>query len=156
MITGDHALSAAAIARELGLHGAVLTATGLDRIDVAELSRRIEDSAVFARVAPEHKVNILQALKVRGHVVAMTGDGGTAFNRQLFDNRKLWLALAAVLVLQAVVVNWGASPGRLRLRVVAPGRLVAGHRHCGQRAVAGRCAQARGACLAHVRGILGA
>ena len=75
MITGDHAITAGAIARELGLHGAVLTGAELDRIDVAELSRHIEETAVFARVAPEHKVKIVQALKARGHVVAMTGDG---------------------------------------------------------------------------------
>ncbi len=75
MVTGDHALTAAAIACELGLHGAVLTGAELDRIDVVELARRIEDTAVFARVAPEHKVKIVQALKARGHVVAMTGDG---------------------------------------------------------------------------------
>ena len=75
MITGDHAITAGAIARELGLHGAVLTGAELERIDVAELSRHIEDTAVFARVAPEHKVKIVQALKARGHVVAMTGDG---------------------------------------------------------------------------------
>ena len=75
MITGDHAITAAAMARELGLQGAVLTGAELDRIDVTELSRHIEDTAVFARVAAEHKVKIVQALKARGHVVAMTGDG---------------------------------------------------------------------------------
>jgi Ca2+-transporting ATPase len=75
MITGDHAITAAAIARELGLHGTVLTGAELDRIDIDELSRHIEATAVFARVAPEHKVKIVQALKTRGHVVAMTGDG---------------------------------------------------------------------------------
>lgn len=75
MITGDHAITAAAIARELGLKGAVLNGAELDSIDVAELSRHIEETAVFARVAPEHKVKIVQALKARGHVVAMTGDG---------------------------------------------------------------------------------
>ena len=75
MITGDQGITAAAIAKELGLQGAVLTGAQLDRIDAAELSDRIEETAVFARVAPEHKVMIVQALKARGHVVAMTGDG---------------------------------------------------------------------------------
>ena len=79
MITGDHAITAAAIARELELElefeGNVLTGAELDRIDIDALSRHIEETAVFARVAPEHKVKLVQALKARGHVVAMTGDG---------------------------------------------------------------------------------
>ncbi len=75
MITGDHAATAAAIAHELDLQGAVLTGSELDHIDAAELSQRVEETTVFARVAPEHKVKIVQALKTRGHIVAMTGDG---------------------------------------------------------------------------------
>ena len=75
MITGDHGLTAAAIARELGLDGRVLTGAELDGIDAEALSRCVEETTVFARVAPDHKVRIVQALKARGHVVAMTGDG---------------------------------------------------------------------------------
>lgn len=75
MITGDHKVTAAAVARELGLHGEVVTGADLDRMDEAELARRINDIAVFARVAPQHKVKIVQALKKAGHVAAMTGDG---------------------------------------------------------------------------------
>ena len=77
MITGDHAITAAAIARELELEleGNVLNGAELDRIDIEALSRHIEATAVFARVSPEHKVELVQALKTRGHVVAMTGDG---------------------------------------------------------------------------------
>ncbi len=75
MVTGDHKLTAAAIARDLGLEGEALTGAELDAIAPGELSKRIETTAVFARVAPEHKVKIVQVLKGRGHVVAMTGDG---------------------------------------------------------------------------------
>ncbi len=75
MITGDHRLTAAAIARELGLEGEVLTGGELDALSDAELDERIERVAVFARVHPAQKVRIVQVLKHRGHVVAMTGDG---------------------------------------------------------------------------------
>ena len=75
MITGDHRDTAAAIARELGITGDVVTGADLDRMSPAELSERIEGIGVFARVAPEHKVAIVQALTDRGHVAAMTGDG---------------------------------------------------------------------------------
>ena len=75
MITGDHGLTAGTIARDLGLEGDLLTGAELDVLSDAELSARIEQVAVFARVAPEHKVKIVRTLKGLGHVVAMTGDG---------------------------------------------------------------------------------
>ncbi|MGE4280486.1 MAG: cation-translocating P-type ATPase [Magnetospirillum sp.] len=75
MITGDHKVTAAAIGRLLGLEGAVLTGAELDRMDDAQLAEQVEQVAVFARVAPEHKVRIVAALQARGHVAAMTGDG---------------------------------------------------------------------------------
>ena len=75
MITGDHKDTAAAIARDLGLQGDVITGAELDAMDATRLAQIIEGVAVFARVVPEHKVKIVQALKAKGHVVAMTGDG---------------------------------------------------------------------------------
>jgi len=75
MITGDHADTAAAIARELHIEGEVVTGTELDGTAEEQLAARIDGIGVFARVAPEHKVAIVRALTGRGHVVAMTGDG---------------------------------------------------------------------------------
>ncbi len=75
MITGDHKVTAAAVARELGLSGEVVTGAELDAMAEGELARRVDDIAVFARVAPQHKVKIVRALKAKGHVAAMTGDG---------------------------------------------------------------------------------
>ena len=75
MITGDHPVTAAAIARDLGLEGEVHEGRALDGLDAPALAALVERSAVFARVAPEHKMRIVDSLKARGHVVAMTGDG---------------------------------------------------------------------------------
>ncbi|MBM3659093.1 MAG: cation-transporting P-type ATPase [Actinobacteria bacterium] len=75
MITGDHAVTAAAIAADLGIEGGVLTGADLDRMTEAEVSERIDEIGVFARVAPEHKVLLVRVLRDRGEVVAMTGDG---------------------------------------------------------------------------------
>ncbi len=75
MITGDHAATARTIAAELGITGEVITGRELDQLTVDELATRIEGIGVFARVAPEHKVAIVEALQERNHVVAMTGDG---------------------------------------------------------------------------------
>jgi Ca2+-transporting ATPase len=75
MITGDHQLTAAAIARELGLPGQVVSGAELDGMDEAALVSRVNGIAVFARVSPTHKVRIVRALKAAGQVVAMTGDG---------------------------------------------------------------------------------
>ncbi|MDB5868596.1 MAG: putative cation transport ATPase [Polaromonas sp.] len=75
MITGDHRDTGMAIARELGLEGAAITGAELDRMDDRQLASAVDGIAVFARVAPRHKVMIVQALQAKGHVVAMTGDG---------------------------------------------------------------------------------
>ncbi|MBX3272910.1 MAG: calcium-translocating P-type ATPase, SERCA-type [Sandaracinaceae bacterium] len=78
MITGDHAVTAAAIARELGLWSEdALAMTGAQLADTTEqeLEARIERVAVFARTTAEQKLRIVRALQRRGHVAAMTGDG---------------------------------------------------------------------------------
>ncbi len=78
MITGDHAATALAIGKRLAIAGenaGVLTGSELERLSEAELSQKIFDYQIFARVAPEHKVKIVKAFQRRGMVVAMTGDG---------------------------------------------------------------------------------
>jgi calcium-translocating P-type ATPase len=75
MITGDHVATARAIADRFGLAGRSLTGRQLDALDDDELARAAGEGAVFARVAPEHKLRLVRALQSRGQVVAMTGDG---------------------------------------------------------------------------------
>ena len=75
MITGDHRVTAAAIARELGLSGETHEGRELDGLNQNEIAALIANSSVFARVAPAHKMRIVEALQAQGHVVAMTGDG---------------------------------------------------------------------------------
>lgn len=78
MITGDHAITALAIARELGIaneHSKALSGQDLEQMSDEELAEVVEDISVFARVSPEHKVRIVEALKAKGHITAMTGDG---------------------------------------------------------------------------------
>ncbi|TNE90833.1 MAG: cation-translocating P-type ATPase [Deltaproteobacteria bacterium] len=77
MITGDYAATAQSIAAQAGLAGAdrVITGPELDALDDTDLAERIADAAVFARVVPAQKLRLVQALKARGEVVAMTGDG---------------------------------------------------------------------------------
>ncbi len=76
MITGDYPGTARAIARAAGLdHDNVLTGADLDTLPADELARHLRDTCVFARVVPEQKLKLVNALKANGEVVAMTGDG---------------------------------------------------------------------------------
>lgn len=78
MITGDHPLTASYIARELGIaphRSRIITGRELDSMSVEQLESVVEEVPVYARVSPEHKLKIVQALQNHGHIVAMTGDG---------------------------------------------------------------------------------
>ncbi len=78
MITGDHPATALAVARQSGVAGEqdrVVTGAQLDALSDEELSAQVEKLPVYARVSPEHKLRVVKALKARGEVVAMTGDG---------------------------------------------------------------------------------
>jgi P-type Ca2+ transporter type 2C len=78
MITGDHQLTARAIAANLGIAGAndeVLIGQQLEKLSQPELQEQVDRVNIYARVAPEHKLRIVQALQAQGEIVAMTGDG---------------------------------------------------------------------------------
>jgi P-type Ca2+ transporter type 2C len=78
IITGDHLLTAKAIGGEMGIYhqgDMVLTGSDLEKMSDEEFLNIVEDVVIYARVSPEHKLRIVSALKARGHIVAMTGDG---------------------------------------------------------------------------------
>jgi len=78
MATGDHKLTAEAIAREIGIlepGSKILTGAELDNMNDDDLDAVIEQTSVFARVSPSHKYRIVESLRRKGHIVAMTGDG---------------------------------------------------------------------------------
>lgn len=75
MITGDHLITAQAIAREVGVEGKAVTGEDLDKISEEQFKSEVEQINIYARVNPEHKLRIVHALKAKGYQVAMTGDG---------------------------------------------------------------------------------
>ena len=75
MITGDHAVTAAAIAGELGIEGRAITGAQFAELSDEQADREIDEIGVIARVTPEQKVRLVDILKRKGHVVGMTGDG---------------------------------------------------------------------------------
>ena len=78
MITGDHIITAKAIAKQLQIlpdHGKIMDGNTLAKMSVKDLEEVVENIYVYARVSPEHKLKIVKALQAKGHIVAMTGDG---------------------------------------------------------------------------------
>ena len=75
MITGDYVETAKAVAKEIGLTGEAMSGVELDELTDKQFAKIVEKISVYARVNPEHKIKIVQALKAHGHQVAMTGDG---------------------------------------------------------------------------------
>jgi len=75
MLTGDHRITAKAIASEIGLYGKAITGEELDNISDEELEKIVDEVSIFARVSPQHKLRIVDVLKKKGHIVAVTGDG---------------------------------------------------------------------------------
>jgi P-type Ca2+ transporter type 2C len=75
MITGDHAITAKAIAHQIGIPGEVLTGLELDKLSEKQLKKVVKTTSIYARVTSMHKVKILKALQSNGEIVAMTGDG---------------------------------------------------------------------------------
>lgn len=75
MLTGDHPITAKAVASQIGLFGDVITGERLENLTEEELEEVVDEDTIFARVSPQHKLKIVEALKKKGHIVAVTGDG---------------------------------------------------------------------------------
>jgi Ca2+-transporting ATPase len=123
MITGDHAVTAEAIARQLGIEGRAITGAEFAGWSDEQVDREIDTVGVIARVAPEDKVHLVDVLKRKGHVVAMTGDGvndapalkkadiGVAMGTTGTEVSMAWLVFAGLVLAASTlgVIAW-ATP----------------------------------------------
>ena len=124
MITGDHAVTAATIASQVGIDSkvGVLTGSDIDKMDDNELRKAVDDINVYARTSPNHKLRLVEALQANGELVAMTGDGvndapalrkaniGVAMGRKgqrSPRNLQLWCLLMIILQLLSRLLKKG-------------------------------------------------
>ena len=123
MITGDHPVTAEAIGRQLGLlpqGQSAMSGRDLDRLSEKQLEDAAMSTNVFARVAPEHKIQLVEALQAQRHVVAMTGDGVNELLIAMSPSQTLWINLVASVTLSISLAFEELEPNAMRRRPRSP------------------------------------
>ncbi|HEX5295962.1 MAG TPA: HAD-IC family P-type ATPase [Streptosporangiaceae bacterium] len=141
MITGDHAVTAAAIARQLGIEGKVISGTEFGAMTDEEAMEAIAGVGVIARVTPEHKVRLVEILKRDGRIVAMTGDGVN--DAPALKKADIGIAMGVTGTEVAKQAAQPADPDRGRRQLARLGRAGDGDRHAERGQLGGTGARAR-------------